>query len=289
VVFWASCWRGSSAWPPPGLLPRCCPCRAGSTGCNCSGCHWRSPSAGPTSEPSMACSPRSPRSSSGGDWRCACMASSSRPRAPPRDGSLPARRAAVVRSRWGPRCARSSRRASATLPSSAKVRSAASVPSAPSALCSLVSSVSSPCAPAACCVSRRCAASSRQRIRRAPARRWRPSAPTRWRAGWSRPWRTCSSPSSCRIDQPPPYDVLVDRISHDVPCYQPVLKLAACLARASSTTPSGASPTTSSSVHRPRRALGVAVPKTVVLPSKASRRRHHLRLAAQPRNTRSTG
>ena len=30
-----------------------------------------------------------------------------------------------------------------------------------------------------------------------------------------------------RIDQPPPYAVLVDRISHDIPHYQPVLKLAA--------------------------------------------------------------
>jgi hypothetical protein len=30
-----------------------------------------------------------------------------------------------------------------------------------------------------------------------------------------------------RIDAPPAYDVLVDRISHDVTCYQPVLKLAA--------------------------------------------------------------
>ena len=31
------------------------------------------------------------------------------------------------------------------------------------------------------------------------------------------------------IDRPPPYDVIVDRISHEVTCYQPVLKLA-CLA-----------------------------------------------------------
>jgi len=30
-----------------------------------------------------------------------------------------------------------------------------------------------------------------------------------------------------RFDRPPAYDVLVDRISHDVACYQPVLKLAA--------------------------------------------------------------
>jgi len=29
-----------------------------------------------------------------------------------------------------------------------------------------------------------------------------------------------------RYDRPPPYDVLVDRISHDVPCYKPVLKQA---------------------------------------------------------------
>ncbi|NUO54085.1 MAG: hypothetical protein HOV80_35005, partial [Polyangiaceae bacterium] len=29
-----------------------------------------------------------------------------------------------------------------------------------------------------------------------------------------------------RIDAPPAYDVLVDRISHDIACYQPVLKLA---------------------------------------------------------------
>src|SRR6185436_8616228 len=28
------------------------------------------------------------------------------------------------------------------------------------------------------------------------------------------------------IDKPPPYDVLVDRISHEVTCYQPILKLA---------------------------------------------------------------
>ena len=30
-----------------------------------------------------------------------------------------------------------------------------------------------------------------------------------------------------RVDAPPEYDVLVDRISHDVPCYQPMLKVCA--------------------------------------------------------------
>lgn len=36
-----------------------------------------------------------------------------------------------------------------------------------------------------------------------------------------------------RIDAPPDYDVLVDRISHDIPCYQPVLKLAMLAGRGS--------------------------------------------------------
>jgi hypothetical protein len=64
-----------------------------------------------------------------------------------------------------------------------------------------------------------------------------------------------------------PYDVIVDRISHEVPMYRSYLKHAVLAGRRSSTTRSCGPPTTSSSARRWSK-LGVASPKTVVLPNK---------------------
>jgi glutathione synthase/RimK-type ligase-like ATP-grasp enzyme len=72
-----------------------------------------------------------------------------------------------------------------------------------------------------------------------------------------------------RIDEPPPYDVLVDRISHEVTCYQPVLKLAALNGTRMVNNPfwriADDKFFNTALAHK----LGVAVPRTVVLPSKS--------------------
>jgi glutathione synthase/RimK-type ligase-like ATP-grasp enzyme len=72
-----------------------------------------------------------------------------------------------------------------------------------------------------------------------------------------------------RIDAPPPYEVIVDRISHDVTCYQPVLKLAALNGTRIINNPfwriADDKFFNAALAHR----LGVRVPKTVVLPSKS--------------------
>jgi glutathione synthase/RimK-type ligase-like ATP-grasp enzyme len=72
-----------------------------------------------------------------------------------------------------------------------------------------------------------------------------------------------------RIDRPPPYDVLVDRISHEVTCYQPVLKLAALHGTRVVNNPFWRIADDKFFNTALAARLGVAVPKTVVLPSKS--------------------
>lgn len=78
-----------------------------------------------------------------------------------------------------------------------------------------------------------------------------------------------ASLEATRAHEVPDYDVLVDRISHEVPCYQPVLKLAALGGVRVVNNPFWRIADDkffgTALAHR----LGVAVPKTVVLPSKA--------------------
>jgi glutathione synthase/RimK-type ligase-like ATP-grasp enzyme len=72
-----------------------------------------------------------------------------------------------------------------------------------------------------------------------------------------------------RIDAPPPYDVLVDRISHDVPSYQPVLKIAALHGARVVNNPFWRIADDKFFNAGLAAKLGVAVPKTAVLPSKS--------------------
>src|SRR5829696_3634962 len=72
-----------------------------------------------------------------------------------------------------------------------------------------------------------------------------------------------------RIDDPPPYDVLVDRISHEVTCYQPVLKLAVLNGTRVINNPFWRIADDKFFNTALALRLGVAVPKTVVLPSKS--------------------
>jgi len=71
-----------------------------------------------------------------------------------------------------------------------------------------------------------------------------------------------------RIERPPPYDVLVDRISHDIPCYQPVLKLAALNGVRVINNPFWRIADDKFFNAALALRLGVKVPKTVALPSK---------------------
>jgi hypothetical protein len=72
-----------------------------------------------------------------------------------------------------------------------------------------------------------------------------------------------------RVDAPPPYDVLVDRISHEVPCYQPVLKVAALAGARVVNNPFWRIADDKAFGTALAARLGVPVPKTYVLPSKA--------------------
>ena len=72
-----------------------------------------------------------------------------------------------------------------------------------------------------------------------------------------------------RSDGPPPYAVIVDRISHEVTCYQPVLKLAALQGAHVINNPFWRIADDKFFNTALAARLGVAVPKTVVLPSKA--------------------
>ncbi len=71
-----------------------------------------------------------------------------------------------------------------------------------------------------------------------------------------------------RIDGPPAYDVLVDRISHDIQCYQPVLKLAQLAGTRVVNNPFWRIADDKLFNAALAQRLGVAVPKTAVLPSK---------------------
>ena len=71
-----------------------------------------------------------------------------------------------------------------------------------------------------------------------------------------------------RVDAPPAYDVLVDRISHDVACYQPVLKVAALAGTRVVNNPFWRIADDKAFGTALVSKLGVPVPKTYVLPSK---------------------
>src|SRR5262245_6929093 len=72
-----------------------------------------------------------------------------------------------------------------------------------------------------------------------------------------------------RIDRPPAYDVLVDRISHEVTCYQPVLKLCALAGSRVVNDPFWRIADDKFFNAALAARLGAAVPRTVVLPSKS--------------------
>jgi len=72
-----------------------------------------------------------------------------------------------------------------------------------------------------------------------------------------------------RADQPLPYDVLLDRISHDVTCYQPVLKVASLHGTRVINNPFWRIADDKFFNVALAHKLGVKVPKTVVLPSKS--------------------
>jgi len=72
-----------------------------------------------------------------------------------------------------------------------------------------------------------------------------------------------------RIDRPPAYEVLVDRISHEVTCYQPMLKLALFAGTHVVNNPFWRIADDKLFNAALAQRLGVAVPKTAVLPSKA--------------------
>ncbi len=71
-----------------------------------------------------------------------------------------------------------------------------------------------------------------------------------------------------RVDAPPDYDVLVDRISHDIACYQPMLKLAALAGTRMVNNPFWRIADDKAFGTALAAKLGVPVPKTYVLPSK---------------------
>lgn len=71
------------------------------------------------------------------------------------------------------------------------------------------------------------------------------------------------------VDGPLPYDVIVDRISHEVTCYQPVLKQAALYGTRVINNPFWRIADDKFFNTALAQRLGVAVPKTVVLPSRS--------------------
>ncbi|CAN5486747.1 hypothetical protein BH09MYX1_BH09MYX1_25200 [soil metagenome] len=71
------------------------------------------------------------------------------------------------------------------------------------------------------------------------------------------------------IADPPPYDVLVDRISHEVVCYQPYLKHAALAGSRIVNNPFWRIVDDKFFNAALARRIGIAVPKTILLPSKA--------------------
>ena len=75
--------------------------------------------------------------------------------------------------------------------------------------------------------------------------------------------------SAPRAQEPVPYDVLVDRISHDIPCYQPWLKLAALWGTRVVNNPFWRIVDDKFFNAGLAARLGLAVPKTVLLPQKS--------------------
>jgi hypothetical protein len=71
------------------------------------------------------------------------------------------------------------------------------------------------------------------------------------------------------VDKPPAYDVIVDRISHEVTCYQPILKLAVLAGTRVVNNPFWRIADDKAFGTALVSRLGVHVPKTVVLPSKS--------------------
>jgi glutathione synthase/RimK-type ligase-like ATP-grasp enzyme len=80
---------------------------------------------------------------------------------------------------------------------------------------------------------------------------------------------TYASLEATRAWEPPAYDVLVDRISHEVTCYQPVLKLAALHGTRVINNPFWRIADDKFFNTALAARLGVAVPRTALLPSKA--------------------
>src|SRR4051794_38414205 len=72
-----------------------------------------------------------------------------------------------------------------------------------------------------------------------------------------------------RVDAPLRYDVLVDRISHEITCYQPVLKLAALAGTRVVNNPFWRIADDKAFGTALAVRLGVPAPKTYVLPSKS--------------------
>lgn len=70
------------------------------------------------------------------------------------------------------------------------------------------------------------------------------------------------------VDAPPPYAVIVDRISHDVPCYQPVLKCMALRGTHVINNPFWRIADDKAFGTALAARLGVPVPRTFILPSK---------------------
>src|SRR4051812_16655551 len=71
-----------------------------------------------------------------------------------------------------------------------------------------------------------------------------------------------------RVDAPPQYDVLVDRISHDIVCYQPLLKVCALAGARIINNPFWRIADDKAFGTALVGKLGVPIPKTYVLPSK---------------------
>ncbi len=74
---------------------------------------------------------------------------------------------------------------------------------------------------------------------------------------------------AARADEPPHYDVLIDRISHEVPCYQPWLKLLSLHGARIINNPFWRIADDKFFDSALAHLLGVKVPKTVLLPSKS--------------------
>jgi hypothetical protein len=82
-------------------------------------------------------------------------------------------------------------------------------------------------------------------------------------------WCEYAKLSAPRADEPVPYDVLVDRISHEIPCYQPYLKLAALWGTRIVNNPFWRIADDKFFNAGLAGRIGVAVPKTVLLPQKS--------------------